>query len=73
VDELFPSASYQYVLYGMGFRPPPGAMRGAALRGNRERAGRLAQANAEKARQMCNLLPTNRELINSLTSMRGVA
>ena len=25
VEEVFPSASYQYVLYGMGFRPePPG-------------------------------------------------
>jgi hypothetical protein len=31
------------------------------------------QASAEKARQMRNLLPTNRELLNSLLPMRGVA
>ena len=23
IEEVFPSASYQYVLYGMGFRPEP--------------------------------------------------
>jgi tryptophan 7-halogenase len=27
VDEVFPAASYQYVLYGMGFKPVPVAMR----------------------------------------------
>jgi hypothetical protein len=73
VDELFPSASYQYVLYGMGFRPALRATRGAALLRDRERVGRVVQATAEKARQMRNLLPTNRELLNSLTPMRGVA
>ena len=73
VDELFPSASYQYVLYGMGFRPALRATRGAALLRDRERVGRVVQATAEKARQMRNLLPTNRELLISLTPMRGVA
>ena len=29
VEEIFPSASYQYVLYGMGFQPEPRAHRGA--------------------------------------------
>ena len=73
VDELFPSASYQYVLYGMGFRPALMSARGAALHRDRERVGRVVQANAEKARQMCSLLPTNRALLDSLTQMRGVA
>jgi hypothetical protein len=73
VDELFPSASYQYVLYGMGFRPSLMAARGAVPRGDRERVQRLVHANAEKARQMCSLLPTNRALLDSLTQMRGVA
>ena len=73
VDELFPSASYQYVLYGMGFRPSLRATGGAAMRRDRERVARALQAGAEKSRQMCNLLPTNRELINYLTPMRGVA
>jgi tryptophan halogenase len=73
VDELFPSASYQYVLYGMGFRPPLQAIRGAALRRDRERAATALEAVAAKARQMRNLLPTNRDLINSVAPMRGVA
>lgn len=73
VDELFPSASYQYVLYGMGFRPPLRATRGATLRRDRERVAKAVQASAEKARQMRSLLPTNRELLNALTPMRGVA
>ncbi len=73
VDELFPSASYQYVLYGMGFRPAFAAARGAALRRERERVTQALQANAEKVRQMRKALPTNRELLNALTPMRGVA
>jgi len=73
VDELFPSASYQYVLYGMGFRPALRSTRGAALLRDRERVGRVLQASAEKARQMRNVLPTNRDLLNSLLPMRGVA
>lgn len=73
VDELFPSASYQYVLYGMGFRPALVAVRGAALRRDRERVAQALQANAGKARQMRKLLPANRELLESLAPMRGVA
>ena len=73
VDELFPSASYQYVLYGMGFRPALRSVRGAALSRDRERVARALQANAEKARQMRTLLPANRELLESLTPLRGVA
>ena len=73
VDELFPSASYQYVLYGMGFRPSLRATRAAALRRDRERVGRLVQASADKTGQMCSLLPTNRELLNALTPLCGVA
>ena len=30
IEEVFPSASYQYVLYGMGFRPEPAGSRPAA-------------------------------------------
>jgi len=73
VDELFPSASYQFVLYGMGFRPSLRASRGATLRRDSERAARAVQANIEKARQMRKALPANRELLNILTPMRGVA
>jgi hypothetical protein len=57
----------------MGFRPPLQAIRGAALRRDRERAATALEAVAAKARQMRNLLPTNRDLINSVAPMRGVA
>lgn len=56
-DELFPAASWQYVLYGMG-HPVPGrlpAADAAPLAEIRERARRLAAA-----------LPTNRDLLDGL-------
>lgn len=73
VDELFPSASYQYVLYGMGFRPQHRFALG--VKGNQEKSqvDSLLRTNNEKSRQMLNLLPTNRELISTMTSLRGVA
>jgi len=61
VDEVFPSASYQYVLYGMGFRPQPRA----TLR--RTDSSTAAHAYFQEAaaltRKMLPALPTNRELI----------
>ena len=62
--ELFPSASYQYVLYGLGFTPRYGvrtprdacqAQAEAILRRTREQAHRIAP-----------LLPTTRELVRAL-------
>jgi hypothetical protein len=73
VDELFPSASYQYVLFGMGFRPEHKYVSATELERDRSRVESLLHENQEKARQMSRLLPTNRELINSMTSLRGVA
>lgn len=73
VDELFPSASYQYVLYGMGFKP---GLRGGYAIGDEREAARVAEllrANGEKARQMLGLLPTNRELARAMMSARGAA
>lgn len=61
VDEVFPSASYQYVLYGMGFRPEQ--------RATVRRAEDPASANgyfqeaAALTRKMLAALPDNRELI----------
>jgi flavin-dependent dehydrogenase len=73
LDELFPSASYQFVLYGMGFRPALRQARGPALVRERERVARVLQANADKSRLLRNQLPTNRELLESLVPLRGVA
>ena len=73
VDELFPSASYQYVLYGMGFMPEYSYLGRTELDRERRRVDKLLSANDKTARQMTQLLPTNRELLNSMTSLRGVA
>lgn len=59
-EELFPSASWQYVLYGMGFRPEPGAY--AAPRDPALAHG-FAQEAATLARRMAAALPGNRELV----------
>jgi tryptophan halogenase len=61
IDEVFPSASYQYVLYGMGFVPQP--------RSTARRADDMGAANAyfqeaaSLTRKMLAALPDNRELI----------
>ncbi len=73
VDELFPSASYQYVLYGMGFRPRYSTAQAAQKREERTLVEQLLRSNSDKSRQMLGLLPTNRELISAMTSLRGVA
>jgi tryptophan 7-halogenase len=61
VDEVFPSASYQYVLYGMGFRPAPPATR---RRGDdADRADGYFRETASLTAKMLAALPTNRDLI----------
>jgi hypothetical protein len=73
VDELFPSASYQYVLYGMGFTPEYRLMHRASDAQEKSRVDSMLHTNSEKARQMLKLLPTNRELVEAMTALRGVA
>ena len=60
-DEVFSSASYQYVLYGMGFstRPRPSARHAA----EGQHARRLFAENATQADKLIRHLPTNRELL----------
>ncbi len=64
VEEVFPSASYQYVLYGMGFRPERSE---AAKRcDDADRAdGYFREAAALTARMLA-ALPTNRALIGHI-------
>lgn len=72
VDELFPSASYQYVLYGMGFRPDAATARSYA-------PDELARIDAvlhdvrEKSSRLRRALPGNRALIDATLALRGVA
>jgi tryptophan halogenase len=62
IEEVFPAASYQYVLYGMDFR--------AAGAGTRRRDPALADAYfreaADLTRRMLGALPDNRTLIDHI-------
>lgn len=61
IEEVFPSASYQYVLYGMGFRPDPGVATRRA--DDADRADQFFREAAALTRKMLAALPSNRELI----------
>ena len=66
IDEMFPSASFQYVLYGMDFATFTDINQS---RTDREGAGvamSLFQENAKRTQQLMATLPTNRELINKV-------
>jgi flavin-dependent dehydrogenase len=60
-EEVFPAASYQYVLYGMGFRPEPPSH--PQRLDDPEAARRGLQTVAQTARKYLAGLPANRELI----------
>ncbi len=66
IDEMFPSASFQYVLYGMDFKTQMNPM---SKRTDRQ-AGMQAQAmfveNSKIAQRLAASMPTNRELINKI-------
>lgn len=65
VDELFPAASYRYVLYGMDFRTegPDDRRSDVATRGA---ADGLFSDNVRLTAQLLKALPTNRELIGKI-------
>ncbi|WP_409977420.1 tryptophan halogenase family protein [Sphingomonas sp. Y38-1Y] len=70
VDELFPAASHQYVLYGMGAAPPAsGAMR---LADADEVAARIAQQR-QRARTLVASLPTQRAYLDGLRAAPPLA
>lgn len=64
VDEVFPSASYQYVLYGMGFETKRRPTR--RMSENAELAHVSFQKNAQITQKLLAGLPTNRELIKKI-------
>ena len=67
LGELFPSASYQYVLYGMGFRPRYGLPEGAVADARRS-AGALRRRTGEQAQRLTAKLPATRDLVRALAS-----
>ena len=64
VDEVFPSASWQYILYGMGFQTKPRAMDRKYV--DEEKAQKFFSENVEITNKYLAALPTNRELINKI-------
>jgi len=62
-DEVFPSASYQYVLYGMGFRTEVEA---AALADEAALAQRALRENALQSDRLLSSLPKHRDLIRKI-------
>jgi tryptophan halogenase len=63
LEEVFPAASYQYVLYGMGFRTD---LRPMETAGAASTATRLFEESAALSRHMRAQLPRNRDLINKI-------
>ena len=64
VDDLFPTASYQYILYGMGFETAP--QQTFSHRQQQRQASELFQKNAARTAQLRQALPGNRELLNKV-------
>ncbi len=67
MDEVFPAASHQYVLYGMGFPPPADA---AIRTDGCEGAANLLRQVEQRARALAASLPTNRAYLDSLRAAR---
>jgi tryptophan halogenase len=67
VDELFPTASYQYILYGMGFRTEPRHTRSHQHDQRQRQASELFQKNNARAIKLQQALPSNRELLNKVS------
>jgi tryptophan 7-halogenase len=63
LEEVFPAASYQYVLYGMGFRTEVAAIDTADTEAL---ASRLVNQNERMIAEMRARLPKNRELLNKI-------
>lgn len=66
--EMFPAASYQYVLYGMGFRTDP-HFQARDLR-DPHAARDAFDRNAAIKHKLTTTMPTNRDLLNKLAQYR---
>ena len=66
VDDLFPIASYQFILYGMGFTSEPRHTGSYGQDRRRRQAAELFQKNSARAAQLQQALPSNRELLNKV-------
>jgi flavin-dependent dehydrogenase len=64
VDEVFPSASWQYILYGMGFHTEPRSTERKYV--DERKAQQFFSENVEITNKYLAALPTNRELVNKI-------
>jgi tryptophan halogenase len=64
VEEVFPSASYQYVLYGMGFKPEAEGF--SRRNDDADRADGYFREAAQLTRKMLGALPSNRDLVDHI-------
>lgn len=65
-DELFSSASFQYVIYGMGYVTKGSVASLRDHKADREKANSLFMNNAKRTKNLIDTLPSNRELINKI-------
>lgn len=65
-DEMFPWASYQYVLYGMGFITQVPAIQKRAAAMEAEKAEQLFNENMKKTQKFVDNLPSTRALLNKV-------
>ena len=63
-NEVFPAASYQYVLYGMGYKAPSHCFKSTLL--EQKIAQEQLELNKNAVKKALSLLPKNRELINKI-------
>ena len=63
-NEVFPAASYQYVLYGMGFKTDAAFIRHAAM--DRQLAEKQIAQNTAAVQKALRMLPTNRDLMKKI-------
>ena len=63
LEEVFPAASYQYVLYGMGYKTQIDPLRDCP---SRKVADRLMSENAALTQRLRKQLPPNRDLISKI-------
>lgn len=63
IEEVFPAASYQYVLYGMGFRTEVDP---SSLAGQEKNAERAMRENLMQTERMRTALPRHRDLIRKI-------
>lgn len=64
--ELFPAASYQYVLYGMGFKPDFSKQQ--YLYNQEQQAAKIIDRNQQLTKQMLQTLPSHRSYIENWLS-----